>query len=283
MSEICEIIENGTRNIVGDSQRGGIAFPTGCSLNHVAAHYTPNKGDDTVLTYDDVCKLDFGVHINGRIIDSAWTLAFNKKFDPLLYAVKEATNMGIKTAGIDVRLCDVGEAIEEVMESHEIELDGTVYPVKCIRNLNGHSIGDYIIHAGKTVPIVKGGPETKMEEGEVYAIETFGSTGKGHVIEQGDCSHFMRPNTDFVPLRLPRSKTLLNTITKEFGTLAFCKRYLDKLGEERYEGALRNLVDVGALNEYPPLVDKVGCYTAQYEHTLYLGERKEVLSRNDDY
>lgn len=27
----------------------GIAFPTGCSINHVAAHYTPNNGDDTVL------------------------------------------------------------------------------------------------------------------------------------------------------------------------------------------------------------------------------------------
>ena len=29
----------------------GIGFPTGCSLNHVAAHYTPNSGDDTVLQY----------------------------------------------------------------------------------------------------------------------------------------------------------------------------------------------------------------------------------------
>lgn len=29
----------------------GIGFPTGCSLNHVAAHYTPNSGDDTVLSY----------------------------------------------------------------------------------------------------------------------------------------------------------------------------------------------------------------------------------------
>jgi methionine aminopeptidase len=34
----------------------GIAFPTGCSLNHCAAHYTPNAGDQTVLQYDDVCK-----------------------------------------------------------------------------------------------------------------------------------------------------------------------------------------------------------------------------------
>ena len=51
--------------------------------------------------------------------------------------------MGIKTAGIDVRLCDVGAAIQEVMESYEVEIDGTTYPVKSIRNLNGHSIGPY--------------------------------------------------------------------------------------------------------------------------------------------
>lgn len=52
-----------------------------------------------------------------------------------------------------------------------------VLAVKSIRNLNGHSIGSYEIHAGKSVPIVKGGEQTKMEEGEFYAIETFGSTG----------------------------------------------------------------------------------------------------------
>ena len=46
----------------------GLAFPTGCSLNHVAAHYTPNAGDETVLQYDDVCKIDFGTHINGKSI-----------------------------------------------------------------------------------------------------------------------------------------------------------------------------------------------------------------------
>lgn len=35
--------------------------------------------------------------------------------------------------------------------------------VKAIRNLNGHSIAPYQIHAGKTVPIVKGGDATRME------------------------------------------------------------------------------------------------------------------------
>jgi methionine aminopeptidase len=42
------------------------------------------------------------------------------------------------------------------MESHEIELEGKTYQVKSIRNLNGHSISPYQIHAGKTVPIIKG-------------------------------------------------------------------------------------------------------------------------------
>lgn len=46
--------------------------------------------------------------------------------------------------------------LSQVMESFEVEIDGTTYPVKCVRNLNGHSIGPYQIHAGKSVPIVKG-------------------------------------------------------------------------------------------------------------------------------
>ncbi len=82
-----------------------------------------------------------------------------------MQAVKAATETGVKAAGIDVRLCDIGEAIQEVMESYEIDLDGKTYQVKCIRNLNGHSIAPYRIHAGKSVPIVKGGDHTRMEEG----------------------------------------------------------------------------------------------------------------------
>lgn len=144
MIEICEELENTARKLIGEKDlEAGLAFPTGCSLNHCAAHYTPNAGDKTVLGYDDVCKIDFGAHIKGRIIDCAFTLTFNNKYDKLLEAVKDATNTGIREAGIDVRLCDIGAAIQEVMESYEIELDGKTYQVKSIRNLNGHSISPY--------------------------------------------------------------------------------------------------------------------------------------------
>lgn len=300
LADMCARLENKNRELVVEHGLDrGIAFPTGCSLNHVAAHYTPNTGDTTVLNYDDVMKVDFGVQVEGRIIDSAWTVSFNPRYDPLLQAVQEATDMGVRTSGIDVRLCDVGEAIQEVMESYEVELDGTTYPVKAIRNLNGHSIGPYQIHAGKSVPIIKNGCEEsiKMEEGEIYAIETFGSTGRGHVIEDMECSHYMkRFDAPHVPLRMQSSKRLLAHINKTFGTLAFCRRWLDRDDggsatvngttgrQEKYMGALKNLCDVGIVQAYPPLCDVRGCYTAQYEHTIIMRPTcKEVVSRGDDY
>ncbi|CAM0909562.1 unnamed protein product [Alopecurus aequalis] len=286
MTELCETLENMVRKLIKENGlQAGIAFPTGCSLNWVAAHWTPNSGDKTVLQYDDVMKLDFGTHIDGYIVDCAFTVTFNPMFDPLLQATRDATNTGIKEAGIDARLCDVGAAIQEVMESYEVEINGKVFQVKSVRNLNGHSIGPYQIHAGKSVPIVKGGEQTKMEEGEFYAIETFGSTGKGFVREDLECSHYMKNfDVGHVPLRVAKAKQLLGTINNNFGTLAFCRRYLDRIGETKYLMALKNLCDVGIIQPYPPLCDVKGSYVSQFEHTILLRPTcKEVISRGDDY
>ena len=95
--DICEELENYNRKLAPENGTvSGIGFPTGCSINHCAAHYTPNPGDNTVLREDDVMKIDFGTHIQGRIIDTAFTVAFNPTYDNLLMAVKDATNTGIK-------------------------------------------------------------------------------------------------------------------------------------------------------------------------------------------
>ena len=88
----------------------------------------------------------------------------------MLTVVKDATNTGIKLAGIDARLGEIGAQIQETMESYEVELNGKNYPVKIVKKLNGHSIEPYKILAGKTVPCVKTNTNEKMEEGEVYAI-----------------------------------------------------------------------------------------------------------------
>ena len=285
LTELCERLESTSRALIDEKGlEAGLAFPTGCSLNHCAAHFTPNAGDKKILQIDDVCKIDYGTQINGRIIDCAFTIAFDEKYDELLKAVKAATNAGIKAAGIDAILGEVGAEIQETMESYEIELNGKTYPIKCIRNLSGHLISKYQIHGGKTVPIIKSPDTERMEEGEVFAVETFGSTGKGYVHNDDDCSHYMKNDVGHIPLRLSKSKHLLNVINQNFGTLAFCKRWVDRLGETKYLLALKDLVDKGIVEAYPPLSDVRGCYTAQYEHTILLRPTcKEIVSKGTDY
>ncbi|KAL9126282.1 MAG: hypothetical protein Q9217_004631, partial [Psora testacea] len=278
LTEIADGIEDGVRALTGhpgldegDNIRGGMGFPTGLSINHCAAHYTPNAGNKVVLQQDDVMKVDFGVHINGRIVDSAFTMTFNPVYDNLLSAVKDATNTGVREAGIDVRVGDIGAAIQEAMESYEVEINGQTLPVKCIRNLNGHDIVQYSIHGGKSVPIVKSNDQTKMEEGEIFAIETFGSTGKGYVRDDMEISHYAkRADAPNVTLRVSSARSLLNTISKNFGTLPFCRRYLDRLGHDKYLLGLNNLVQSGIVEAYPPLCDIKGSYTAQFEHVSTL-------------
>ncbi|PHJ26077.1 methionine type ii [Cystoisospora suis] len=291
--ELCQQLEAKSRELIkAEKLERGWGFPTGCSINHCAAHYTPNPGDTRVLEQGDICKLDFGVQVAGRIIDCAFSIAFDEKFDNLIKATQDGTNVGISHAGPDARLSEIGGYIQEAIESYEMEIDGKAVPIKAIRNLTGHSIDLYRIHAGKSVPIVKApsghisnAPTNIMEEGEVYAIETFASTGRGHVSDEGECSHYMKDaNAHFVALRLKSAKDLLKTIDENFGTLAFCRRWLDDLGQPHHLLALKQLVEKGIVVPYPPLSDVRGSFTSQMEHTVFIGSRSvEVVSRGDDY
>lgn len=110
MTRLAEDIDDSVRGLTGhhglepgDSLKAGLAFPTGLCLNHIGAHWTPNAGAKEVfLQHDDVLKVDFGVHVNGRIVDSAFTVAANPVYDNLLAAVKGATNTGLKVSGIEI-------------------------------------------------------------------------------------------------------------------------------------------------------------------------------------
>lgn len=104
LAEIAVGIDDGVRALLGNEGKepgagliSGLGFPTGLSLNNVVAHFTPNPGQkDIVLQQGDVMKVDFGVHVNGWIVDSAFTMSFDPVYDNLLNAAKEATNAGIK-------------------------------------------------------------------------------------------------------------------------------------------------------------------------------------------
>ncbi|KAH7165180.1 peptidase M24, structural domain-containing protein [Dactylonectria macrodidyma] len=294
LKDIATGIEDGVRALLGhpglepgDSLEAGMGFPTGLCLNHEVAHYTPNPGHkDVVLQHQDVMKVDYGVHINGWIVDSAFTMTFDPTYDSLLAAVKDATNTGIKAAGIDVRICDVSAAIQEAMQSYEVEIGGKTYPVKPVRNLSAHDIKQYRIHGGKSIPFVKNSDQTKMEEGEIFAIETFGTTGSGRTHDDvGIYGYGLRPDApSHVKLPFASANRLHKVIKENFGTIVFCRRYLERLGVERYLAGLNCLISNGIIEPYEPLADIKGSYSAQFEHTILLREStKEILSRGSDY
>ena len=142
--EIVTTVENMVRKVIKANKiEAGLAFPCGCSINNCAAHFTPNPEDTKVLQYGDVVKIDFGTHIKGLLIDSAFTVAFDPTYDNLLEASKEATMTGVRESGIDARFDEIGASIQETMESHEVEIKGKTYKVHCVKNLNGHLIGRY--------------------------------------------------------------------------------------------------------------------------------------------
>lgn len=56
--------------------------------------------------------------IDSELFLAAFTWAPDPKYERLLLAVKEATLAGIDAAGIDVRLSDVGDAVQ--VSYHEV-------------------------------------------------------------------------------------------------------------------------------------------------------------------
>lgn len=259
-----------------DWKKFGVAFPTGLSINNCAAHFTPNPNDTyQILKADDLIKVDFGVHINGHIIDGAFSWSASKKYDELILISEEATQCGIDNSGPDAILGEIGKEIQEIIESYEIEIDKKIYKVKSTVDICGHQIGQYHIHAGKAVPNVKFPYYERMKVDEEYAIETFPTTGTGRVTTStifSECSHFMINNPKLKGI----SKTLLNEYNKlynEFSTLAFCKRWTPNTNDK----VLEQLVDKQIINSYPPLYDVKGSFVSQTEKSILVTENGKIV------
>ncbi len=289
--DICNFIEKSvTDNFGQNNLKAGIGFPIGYSINNCIAHDTASPTDDRILNFDDVVKIDYGTHVNGRIIDSAFTLAYNPKYLPLLEATKDATWSAIKMLGPDTYVNDISKVIDEVISSYEIELDGKTYNIKSVGTLGGHNIRQYTIHAGTLIlckpnenPLIK---TMRIKEGECYAIETFASTGTGNYItdSQNNNLYSLKQNYNKVNFKLDISGKLLNYIKNTYNTLPFCSRWLFNNFGIRYKSAINELVKNGIVNEYPPLCDIKNSYSSQLEHTVYVHDYgKEVVSFGEDY
>ena len=237
------------------------AFPCNVSVNEIAAHYSPPVDDDTTIKEGDMIKVDVGVHVDGYIGDTAFTIATGEKQE-LVQTVERALEAEIAAIKPGIDVGELGRIVEET---------ATAAGFKPIHNLTGHSLARWNLHAGLTVPNVKGQTEQKLSVGDVVALEPFVTDGAGYVEDQQKV-YILRFLYDR-PVRLRMARELLRDVKRAYDGLPFAERWLaKKMSKLRLELTLRELVGVGALLPYHVLAERAGGKVAQAEHTVIVTE-----------
>ncbi|HMK53471.1 MAG TPA: type II methionyl aminopeptidase [Methanobacteriaceae archaeon] len=246
------------------------AFPCNISINEVTAHYTSPPGDESIINGGDLVKIDLGAHVEGFIADSAISVSiegdndyssehYNPQFqDEIIEAANEALNTAISTIKAGVEVGKIGKEVEK-----SIHIRG----LKPVANLTGHSMDQWILHSGLSIPNIKENNNHKLEEGDVLAIEPFVTDGVGLVGDMNDAFifRFLRNR----PLRMVQARKLLEKIKTEYKVLPFAQRWLES-GEKpvKINMAMRQLISSRAVYPYHVLREKSGARVAQAEHTV---------------
>jgi len=251
---ICEKVEG----MILD-QGGELAFPCNVGINHVAAHYTSPVGDSTRIPDGSLVKIDLGVHVDGYIADTATTVCLNPAFRTLVEASEQALSQATKVLSSGCRFSRIGKVIENTIRS---------YGLKPIRNLSGHQINRYNLHAGKTVPNISCFDIHRFSEGEVYAIEPFVTLPNFSGIVSGSKKSYIFRLAKSRRLKDKDAYRLVDLIRSKYDSLPFAKRWLGSQLSSSDLQVFDMLVSERILNSYPVLVEKTGGPVAQAEHTV---------------
>ncbi len=246
---------------------GICAFPVNLCINNIAAHYTsPIKDDGTEIKEEDLVKIDLGVHIDGYIVDTAFSVNFNE--DEPLQNIIQATEIALDAAKMMVKpktnTQDIGKKIEDIVKG---------FKYNPIRELGGHQIERWTVHGKKRLPELGSQGGDVMEAGEVFSIEIFASTGEGSVHNtQYSYIYEINPYSGRVPLRRKTSKQILGFVNKNYKTLPFAERWVAKEFRLGVAFGLQELVQQGKLQAHNVLAEKKGVYVAQIEETILITE-----------
>lgn len=247
---------------------GEPAFPVNISFDDCAAHYTAAPEDELVFK-ENVVKIDVGVHIDGCVGgDTACTIDLSGKHGKLVEASEDALQEAIKAVKENKSLGEIGRAIQDTI---------TGFGFSPVRNLSGHGLSEYDVHTVPTIPNVDTGDSRKIEKESFIAIEPFATYGKGEIYESGEAIIFSQIGKK--GLRNPTTKEIFREIEK-YNKLPFATRWLtSKFSPFRVKIALNELSRLNVIKGYPPLVERAHEIVSQAEHSLYIGDEVEILTK----
>ena len=253
--EICEWVEDEIR------KRGAkCAFPVNTSINEVAAHYTAEPNDPITIKDTDLIKIDLGAQINGYIADTAVTVCYDPQYDGLVQAAEEGLANAMSMIKAGVKASDIGRTIETTIKQ---------LGYKPIANLSGHSLEQYTIHAGKSIPNIWSIGGFSLSENSAYACEPFVTTSDGGgFVRNGQIKNIFAINSRKKTKDAEADK-LLDFIWENFNMLPFALRWITKDREEKEARDLLNiLIKKKAVQAYPVLIEVNEQRVAQAEHTF---------------
>jgi methionyl aminopeptidase len=230
-------------------------------LNDIAAHYTAEPNDQIVVNDADVLKIDIGVHIEGYIADTAVTICYDPRYDTLVKSAETALSEAVRIAKANTKASDIGKVIESTISKQGF---------KPIQNLSGHSLEQYTIHGGKSIPnIWTIGSSFNLISNQAYAIEPFVTIKEGQgVVYEGKIRNIF----SIISRKPTKDKELdefLEDIWNRFKTLPFALRWmLGKYEEKEARQFMEVLIKKKNIHAYPILVEGNGKMVAQAEHTL---------------
>jgi methionyl aminopeptidase len=243
------------------------AFPVNLSLNDIAAHYTPVKNDETLISEGDVLKVDIGVHADGYVGDTAYTACFNEKYVEMVKSVERALEEAIKLCVPDSMLSDISSVIEETING---------FGYKPVSNLTGHGLDYFEIHASPSVPNIKFESDYRLSEDQVIAIEPFATDGAGVVKDSEPIMIFSLSESG--PVRNQEARKIIN-FSESLNGLPFAERWIPVDSMIKIKFALRELRSRGILHEYAPLKDSDNGIVAQAEHTIIIKDVPIVTTK----
>lgn len=256
--EICERLEGEIKKLGGSP-----AFPVNVSVNEIAAHYSSPPGDTRVIPPSSIVKIDVGVHIDGYIVDVAKTLCFNRKLRDLVRATEEALDAAVERMRDGVRTSEIGSVIEKTIRG---------YGYHPIKNLSGHSMERYNLHAGVSIPNVSsvlGAFSPKLREGMIVAVEPFATTGsRAFVVDSQPVAIFRL--TGRRPEDGEMSK-IYAMIYKRCRELPFSLRWFKEIVKTRKAlTTFQRMVASKHVHAYPALREVDGNPVAQAETTVVI-------------
>ncbi|MDP3918948.1 MAG: type II methionyl aminopeptidase [Nanoarchaeota archaeon] len=251
---------------IREYEEASLAFPVNLQLNNLV-HYGPLPDDETIITKDDLIKVDIGIHINGYIADGAFTITLNPDFQDMVDFTKKTLDNALKDLKPGMKLSEIGKRLDKSMEGSEY---------KIVRNLMGHQLQQWDLHSEKSVLVYESNKSDIMEPGDAFAVEIFITDGNGFIKASNKAVVYAISNPN-APTRLPKVKKLIKEIWNKRKGLPFTERYVtENLGYTRVDFAF--LRKTGALHEYPILVEKEGSKVAQFEDVIYIDEDKVIIT-----